>query len=211
MMNTAQNVYYTQRNPNGSWTNWSPVGINVGAVSISATTIGNKPNVSLLNTAGNVYINTQSSLDRGWVGLPWGPGRDQATPAIVSSAIVADFNNYEFAFNDTGTPLFHLRHLRALEHLVRRGTAAHGSVSFRFLDDRCAILYTVCLRDWHRRQRVLERSVELGDLEPVYEYRRPGLSKRRRTGELLCWGLPRKSFLGSGYDLSGRWHGGALQ
>ncbi len=103
MMNTARDVWYTVRNANGTWSTWSPVGISVGAASISTTTIANRPNVSLLNTAGNVYINTQSSAGSwlGWspVGVGTGSG---ATPAAESSAIVADFNNYEFAVNGSG-------------------------------------------------------------------------------------------------------------
>jgi hypothetical protein len=103
MMNTARNVYYKVRNLNGSWSNWSPVGVGVGAASISATTIANRPNVSLLNTAGNIYINTQSSSGS-WLGWsPVGSGSGSgATPAIASSAILADYNNYEFALNGSG-------------------------------------------------------------------------------------------------------------
>ena len=103
MMNSARNVYYKVRNSNGTWSNWSPVGINVGAASISATTISNVPNVSMLNTAGNVYINKQSSSG-GWFGwMPAGAGSGSgATPAVSSLAILSSFNNYEFALNQLG-------------------------------------------------------------------------------------------------------------
>ena len=103
MMNTARNVYYTVRNLNGSWSNWSPVGVNVCAASISATTIANKPNVTLLNTAGNLYLNKQSSSGSwlGWspVGVGSGSG---ATPAEASTTIISDYNNYVLAVNGSG-------------------------------------------------------------------------------------------------------------
>jgi hypothetical protein len=103
MMNSGNNVYYTVRNLNGTWQSWSPVGVGVGATSISATTIANRPNVSMLNGGGNAYINTQSSSGS-WLGWsPVGAGTGSAaTPAVGLSAIVADFNNYEFALNGSG-------------------------------------------------------------------------------------------------------------
>ncbi len=103
MMNSGQNVYYTVRNLNGTWSTWSPVGVGVGALSISATTIANRPNVSMLNGGGNAYINTQSSSGS-WLGWsPVGAGTGSAaTPAVALSAIVADYNNYEFALNGSG-------------------------------------------------------------------------------------------------------------
>ncbi len=103
MMNTARNVYYKARSSNGTWSNWTPVGINVGAAAISATTISNMPNVSMLNTAGNVYINEQSTSGAWFGWLPAGAGTGSgATPAFASQAIVSSFNNYEFAINDFG-------------------------------------------------------------------------------------------------------------
>jgi hypothetical protein len=103
MTNTAHNVYYKVRHPNGTWSNWSPVGVGVGAASISATTLANRPIVSMLNTAGNIYVNTQSQSGSwlGWspVGMGTGSG---ATPAVSSLAIVSSFSNYEFASNSTG-------------------------------------------------------------------------------------------------------------
>jgi hypothetical protein len=103
MTNTAHDVYFKARQANGSWSNWSAVGVNVGAVSISATTISNKPTVSMLNTAGNIYINSQAAPGSwlGWslVGAGTGSG---ATPALGSLAIPSSFNIYEFALNSSG-------------------------------------------------------------------------------------------------------------
>jgi hypothetical protein len=103
MMNTARDVWYKVRNINGTWGNWSPVGISVGAAGISATTILNQPNVSMLNTAGNVYINVlpQSGSWLGWSPVGGGTGSG-AIPAISSLAIISSFNNYEFALNPDG-------------------------------------------------------------------------------------------------------------
>ncbi len=103
MTNTAHDVYYKVRQTNGSWSNWSPVGVGVGAESISATTISNRPTVSMLNTAGNVYMNAQASPGS-WLGWsPVGSGTGSgATPADASSAIVSSYNNYEFALNPNG-------------------------------------------------------------------------------------------------------------
>ena len=104
MTNTARTTFTTRSgHPNGTWSNWSPVGVGVGAASISATTLANKPIVSMLNTAGNIYVNTQSKSGSwlGWspVGMGTGSG---ATPAASSLAIVSSFNNYEFASNSSG-------------------------------------------------------------------------------------------------------------
>ena len=60
----------TSRNMNGSWGGWSPVGINVGATSIAAVTLNNRPDVSMLNTAGSIYQNARNS-NRSWAG--WFP------------------------------------------------------------------------------------------------------------------------------------------
>ena len=167
MMNTARNVYYKVRNVNGTWGNWSRVGINVGAVSISATTILNKPTVTMLNTAGNVYINAQAKPGS-WLGWsPVGAGSGSgATPAVASQAIVSSFNNYELAINTSGqlfstfgvyghfSPWFALGSLPAgVEHESK----LHGDVG--------AELHSVCLCSRHRRQRLLGRSDELGDVE----------------------------------------------
>jgi hypothetical protein len=103
MLNGAGDVWYTARNQNGTWQGFSPVGLGVGAASISTTTIANRPNVSLLNTAGNVYLNVPSSSGAwlGWSTVGAGTGSG-ATPAVASSVILADFNNYEFALNGSG-------------------------------------------------------------------------------------------------------------
>ena len=73
-MNTAHDVWYKVREKSGVWSNWSPVGIGVGAASISATTIANKPYVSMQNAAGNIYINTQTR-NRRLAGLVAGGNR----------------------------------------------------------------------------------------------------------------------------------------
>ena len=73
----------------------------------------------MLNTAGDIYINvpTSSGSWLGWSPVGAGTGSG-ATPAVASQAIVASFNNYEFALNPSGQPLLCVRSLRALEYVV---------------------------------------------------------------------------------------------
>jgi hypothetical protein len=99
MVNGANDVWYSQRSKSGSWTGeWSPVGINVGASSISATTLGNLPYVTMLNGAGNTYLNfrNRSGSWAGWA--PVGTG-GSGTPAALMSAINADSTIYTFTLN----------------------------------------------------------------------------------------------------------------
>jgi hypothetical protein len=99
MINGAENVYYNQRNPSGSWTGWSAVGINVGATSISALTLGNQPYVTMLNGAGDVWLNFRKSHGTwaGWAPVGSGGG---GTPALAMSAIVADSTIYTLTLNN---------------------------------------------------------------------------------------------------------------
>jgi hypothetical protein len=100
MINGANDVWYSQRNENGSWTAWSPVGIHVGAASISATTLANLPYVTMLNGAGNVYLNFRNS-NGSWAGwAPVGSGGG-GTPAAQMSAINADSTIYTFSLNSS--------------------------------------------------------------------------------------------------------------
>ncbi len=70
MMNTARDVYYKVRNANGSWSNWSPVGIKVGAESISATTIAKRAE-RFDAQHGRQRVHQQAVFLGGWLG--WSP------------------------------------------------------------------------------------------------------------------------------------------
>jgi len=104
MINTANNVYYQVRSTNGSWRGWSPVGVGVGALAISAVTLNNKPYVSMLNSAGNIYVNfgLSNGAWAGWSPVGIGASAVGATPATAMAGTGSDYNIYDLAVNGQG-------------------------------------------------------------------------------------------------------------
>lgn len=99
MLNGANNIYFTERNTNGSWNPWSPVGVGVGADSISSIAVGNVPMITLVNGAGDVYSNQESTPGK-WVG--WSPVSAGGVGAIVETGTVANFTPWALMVNGAG-------------------------------------------------------------------------------------------------------------
>jgi hypothetical protein len=103
MINGNDDVFYKIRSTNGTWGGWSPVGVGVGAASISAVTLSNRPYVSMLNTAGNAYVNfgLSNGLWAGWSPVGAGAGSG-ATPATALASVASDYSLYDLAINGAG-------------------------------------------------------------------------------------------------------------
>ena len=80
-----------------------PVGVRVGAASISAVSLSNRPYVSMLNGAGGIYVNfgLSNGAWAGWSPVGTGSGSG-ATPAIEMESIASDFSMYDLAINAAG-------------------------------------------------------------------------------------------------------------
>jgi hypothetical protein len=87
LVNSAQNVYYNSMNSSGNFNGFTPVGVNVGAVSISTGTvpITNKPFVVMINGNGDIYSNIQLS-NGSWAG--WTPVGVSVGAVSVSTGVI---------------------------------------------------------------------------------------------------------------------------
>ncbi len=99
MLNGAHNVYFTERNTNNGWTPWSPVGLGVGASSISTISVGNTPMVTLVNGMNDVYSN-QETAPGSWAG--WSPVSQLNVGAIVETGTVANYTPWTLMVNGLG-------------------------------------------------------------------------------------------------------------
>jgi hypothetical protein len=101
MINGLNDVYYKVRSTTGAWSGWSPVGIGVGAASISAVTLHNQPLVSMQNGAGGIFVNGLNTNGK-WLG--WSPvgGAGNPGPAVASAAVLANSGINEFALTGAG-------------------------------------------------------------------------------------------------------------
>ena len=104
MINTAQDVYFNSINTSGTFNGWTPVGLNVGAVSISSGSLPltNTPFVVLINGNHDIYYNSQASSGvwTGWNPVGVGVGAvSVATGVIQTSLSPTIFEPYVFMTN----------------------------------------------------------------------------------------------------------------
>ena len=168
MLNGANDVYYKIRNTNGTWSNWSPVGVGVGAAAISAVSLSNRPYVSMLNGAGGIYVNfgLGNGAWAGWspVGIGSGSG---ATPAIEMESIGSDFSMNDFAVNPAGQVYSTFGNYGTWSAWFPVGSLPPGVERHAHLHDVRLHDRAIRLRDRHGRQRLLHRTDELGDVGSV--------------------------------------------
>jgi hypothetical protein len=91
LINTAQDVYFNSINTSGTFNGWSPVGLNVGAVSISSGTLPltNTPFVVLINGNHDIYYNSQASSGvwTGWNPVGVGVGAVSVATGVVQTSL----------------------------------------------------------------------------------------------------------------------------
>ena len=114
MVNTAQNVYFNSINNSGSFNGWTAVGVNVGAVSISAGTlpITNTPYVVMINGNHDIYYNSQSSSGAwtGWSSVGINVGAVSiATGVVETSQSPTIFEPYVFMTNTAHNVYYSVR------------------------------------------------------------------------------------------------------
>ena len=114
-----------------------------------------------------------------------------ATPAVATSAVVSSYNNYEFAQNSSGQ-LYSTFGIYGAWNAWSRPSelGAAGSIAVAFSvassPDAAPLIFAVD----DRRQCLLCRSDELGDLEHVCQPGHAALSESSTARPVFCGGVP---------------------
>jgi hypothetical protein len=114
LLNTGQNIYYSNQDSSGNWNTFSAVGVNVGATSIASGLIPilNAPYVVMINAVNDVWFNyrTPRGSWSGWSPVGLGVGAVQiATGVIRVSLAPTFFEPYVFMINGNHDVFFNVR------------------------------------------------------------------------------------------------------